>query len=178
MLDLALGPLIAVVIRLIVPLAVLRWPLWGALAGIAVDTLDVVVVGIIGKGDFPDYSRIDKLLDSYFLLFLLASSLKWTALLRNVSIALFAYRMLGVVIFEVTGARWLLLIFPNLFQLYYLFVAAKDKFFPQYKLTAKRLAIILLLLLIPKLLQEYMLHYVQFGPWSWLNSHFFGLNAS
>ncbi len=171
------GPLIVSVIRLLVPLSIFRWQLGGAIASVIADALDVVFVGAIGKGNYPDYSRIDKLLDTYFLSIMLFKSLKWEPLAKATSICLFVYRFIGFVLFELTGLRWLLLVFPNLFEFFYLFWAARNHYFPKYELTKKRLAVILLLLLIPKLAQEYVLHYLKFGPWNWINTHFFGWKA-
>ena len=171
------GPLVASIIRLLVPLTIFRWPLGGAIASIIADGLDVVIVGLIGQGNYSDYSRVDKLLDTYFLSIMAFKSLKWEKLPKIASIGLFIYRLIGFVLFEATGIRWLLLIFPNLFEFFYVFYAARNRFFPKYVLTVKRLIFVLLILLVPKLLQEYVLHYLKFGPWDWINTRFFGWRA-
>ncbi len=174
MLGLETGPFIVVLIRLLVPLSIFRWPLAGAIASVAADATDVVMLTIIGMGDFPDYTLMDKALDWYFLLFLAIASLKWASIEKWTSIGLFSYRTIGVILLEITKIRELLFIFPNLFILFYLFNAARIKYYPKWKLTGKRLVIVLLLLLIPKLLQEYLLHIVQVQPWTWALRNVFG----
>ena len=174
-LGLGLGPIIVIIIRLIVPFTLFRWPLFGGIACVVADTLDVVLATVIGQGDFTNanYSFIDKALDTYFLFFMVLVSLKWEPLAKWTSVSLFTYRFIGVILFEYTGVRALLFIFPNLFVFFYLFYATRNRFFPAFELTKKRLALILLVLLIPKLIQEYLLHIVQVHPWEWLNANVF-----
>ncbi len=174
-LGLGLGPLIVIIIRIVVPLLIFRFPFYGALAAALADLLDVVLTSIIGLGDFnnENYSRIDKLLDMYFITILVFSSLAWEGLAKWTSITLYVYRALGVLLFEITGLRVLLFIFPNLFLPFYLFYAARNRYFSQFELTSKKLAIILFIILVPKLIQEYLLHIVQVHPWEWLNSNIF-----
>jgi len=169
--GIAAGPLIVILIRLIVPLSIFRWPLAGGLAAGIVDTFDVVLISFLNAGDFQHYAQTDKALDLYFLLFMVIVSLKWKPLEKWTSISLFSYRTIGVILFEITQIRPLLLIFPNLFLYFFYFVAARNRFFADFKLTPKRLVTVLVILLIPKLLQEYLLHYVQIHPWDWIKSH-------
>lgn len=169
-LGMGLGPIIVILIRLLVPLSVFKWPLFGAITSQVADALDVVLITLFNMGDFPpgSYAAIDKALDWYFYLFLAIISLKWETLAKWTSIALFSWRTIGVVLFEITGLRILLFIFPNLFLWFYLFWAARNKYFPKFELTKKKLAIILLVLLIPKLIQEYILHVIEAQPWNWI----------
>lgn len=69
--------------------------------------------------------------------------------------------MLGVLVFEFTGARVALLLFPNLFELFFVFRLVADRFAPAYELTPRRVALSLAVLLVPKLAQEYVLHYAK-----------------
>jgi len=170
--GLALGPIIVILIRLVVPLTIFRWPLWGGLASGIVDALDVVLITFINQGDFGNYHNVDKILDWYFLLFMAIVSLKWNLLEKRIALSLFGYRTIGVILFEILNLRYILLVFPNLFLYWWYFVAARDKFFPQYKLTKKRVIVVLILLLIPKMIQEYLLHYVQVQPWEWIKEKF------
>ena len=174
-LSLGIGPLIVICIRLLVPLLIFRWPLFGGIAAAFADLIDVVLTTLIGQGDFTNanYSYIDKALDTYFLAIMLIVSLKWEMLAKKTCIALFAIRTVGVVLFEMSGIRMLLFFFPNLFLLFYLFWAARNRFFPGFVLTTKKLTVILIVLLIPKLIQEYLLHIVEVHPWEFLNAHLF-----
>ena len=85
--------------------------------------------------------------------------------------ALFAYRALGFTIFEATQQRIFLLVFPNLFENFYLFYLVLLRVSPRYVLIPRHLAVFLVLLLIPKLAQEYLLHFAETQPWDWIKTH-------
>lgn len=156
-----MGTAFVLAIRLIVPLTVFKWPLGGALASIAADTIDIVFFNAFGFPDRLSYQELDKLLDTYYLTLLFAVAQGWPAFERGVASGLFAYRAIGVVLFELAGSRVLLFVFPNVFELYYLFVLVVWRYFPAYVLTPARTVGWLVLLLIPKLVQEYLLHWAR-----------------
>ncbi len=74
---------------------------------------------------------------------------------------MFAYRIVGIAIYELTGARMALFLFPNLFEFYFLSYAAALTFRPAYPLGGRRNAAWMVALLVPKMGQEYMLHYAK-----------------
>ena len=165
------GPLIVIIIRLLVSITIFKWKFWGAIAAAFFDLIDVVLIDILGMGDFANYSAVDKALDIYYVAFCLVVSLAWERMAKWTSIILFSYRAIGVIIFEfITPARILLFIFPNLFENWYLVWAFRNRYFPKWKLTVKRLVWILIACLIPKMIQEYILHWAQATPWNWLQS--------
>ena len=51
-------------------------------------------------------------------------ALRWHGVERGIAVALYAYRLVGFAAFELTGAREVLFIFPNVFELWFLVVAA------------------------------------------------------
>ena len=55
----SLGQAIVILIRLVVPLSIFRWPLAGGLAAMLVDALDVVLIEAIGHGGFSHYTALD-----------------------------------------------------------------------------------------------------------------------
>lgn len=171
MLGLADGALIVGIMRLIVPVFILRWPLAGSIAAVIADGIDVFFLSFLGG--FSDYQAADKLLDFYAMTFMAIAALRWKPLEKWPLLGLFFFRGIGVVLFEMTGLRWLLLVFPNLFLFYYFFCAARNRFFPSFILTIKRVAIILLILLIPILIEEYLLHIMDW-PWTWLGKYLKG----
>jgi hypothetical protein len=81
---------------------------------------------------------------------------RWPELmLRWVAIALFGWRVLGVLLFEATASRELLLVFPNLFENFYLFVVIVRRFVPRFlPRTWPQLALVLVLLWIPKIVRS------------------------
>ena len=47
-----MGPFVVTIVRLIVPVFILRWPLGGLIASVVADTLDVVLIAAIRSGMF------------------------------------------------------------------------------------------------------------------------------
>ena len=166
-----MGELILVLVRLVVPVSILRWPLAGGIASMLLDALDVVLIELIGQGGFSNYAALDKGLDMYYLSFELIVSLRWEELARRTSVALFAYRAVGFVVFEATQTRMFLLIFPNVFENFYVGYLLLRRLAPSYALTPARLAALLVLVTVPKLGQEYLLHVQEAQPWDWIKRH-------
>ena len=108
--------------RFVVPLFIPRFPLPAILAALVLDGIDQTIFQTFGY-DPPGYQSYDKAMDVYYL------SIAYLATLRNwtdggalvVARFLFFYRLVGVVAFEATDWRPLLLIFPNTFE--YFFIA-------------------------------------------------------
>jgi hypothetical protein len=108
--------------RFLVPLTIPRWPLPGVLASLVLDAVDHTIFQSFGY-DPPAYQNYDKAMDTYYL------AVAYLATLRNWSILpafgvgrfLYFYRLAGVVLFELTHVRALLLIFANTFE--YFFIA-------------------------------------------------------
>ena len=168
------GELIVIALRLIIPLLILRYPLFGGVAAMAVDGLDVVLIEVIGLGGFGGhYSELDKLLDSYYLTLELIVSFRWTSPYARIpAIALYVYRAIGVVAFEVSHARVLLFLFPNLFENWWLYCVAVAQFFPRlHPRSWRSVTIPMFFLLVPKMGQEYLLHYQEAEPWDWIKHH-------
>ena len=89
------------------------------IASIIVDSIDVVIVAAIRSDSFLNYTTTDKMLDTYMLAFAVFVSLRWeNKIARFTSIALFLYRLVGVIVLLVTDTREVLFIFPNVFQLF------------------------------------------------------------
>jgi hypothetical protein len=113
-----------VLIRFFLPLAILRFPLPAVLACLVVDGMDQTVFQWFGFNP-PFYQGYDKAMDVFYLGVAYISTLRnWVNFdAFNVSRFLFFYRQIGVVAFELTQVRTLLLVFPNTFE--YFFIAAE-----------------------------------------------------
>ncbi len=165
------GEAIIILLRLIVPLSILRYPLAGGIAAMLLDGLDVVLIEQIPGGSFGGhYHTLDKLLDSYYLAIELIVALRWRSpWAKWPAVFLFVYRLAGVALFELTEQRIMLFLFPNLFENWWLYVVIVARFWPRvYPRSAKTVAIPLVLLLIPKMAQEYLLHFAEAQPWDFL----------
>ena len=146
--------------RVAVSLPTLRWPFAGALIAIVGDFCDLFLMDAVGG--IADYQRLDKLSDLVYLAIFLIVALRWRGLERGIAVALFAYRMIGDVVFEITGERTVLLVFPNVFEFWFIAVAAWHHYRPGRALSARESTLALVALLAGKEAQEYFLHYDRF----------------
>ncbi len=113
---------LVVALRLLLPLLIPRWPLFGILVCMFVDSADQSIMQVFGF-DPPWYQGYDKALDIYYL------SIAYLATLRNwenvgafqISRVLYYLRLVGVLAFELSGARWLLFAFPNAFEAFFVY---------------------------------------------------------
>lgn len=155
-----MGWTIAAVVRLLVPLIILRRPLLGALLSIVADTSDIVIFNIWGWPPMP-YHQFDKAMDLYYLGIEMWVAARWAPIERWTATGLFGYRLVGVVLFEATGWRAAMITFPNVFEWWFLLVLFRNRYRPEYRFTPARAAGWVLALLVPKLGQEYALHVAQ-----------------
>jgi hypothetical protein len=149
---------IIAIVRIAGSLPVLRWPFYGAVLAILVDQSDLFMMNLIDLGGVKDYQTFDKYLDQVYLFCFLVVAMRWRGWDRNVAVGLYAYRFIGFVAFEVTQSRGLLLFFPNLFEFWFLFVAARQEFGLEEKLKGPVLGVILVGMAGVKLFQEYAIH--------------------
>lgn len=164
--------IIIAVVRVLGSLPVLIWPFPGAILAVLVDLSDLFMMNLLDLGGVRDYQALDKWLDQVYMLTFLIVALRWERTPRSIAIGLYAYRMIGFVAFEATGERAILILFPNLFEFWFIFVAGV-KFFGldaqwrgqpaarglvPYRYSASQLALVLPLLLAAKLGQEFVLH--------------------
>lgn len=176
-----MGPIIVLILRLLCPFLLFRYPLFAGVFLMLLDGADVILIDAIGLGMFPtvdaaynnNYHFIDKYLDMYYLTFAMFVSLRWKEqLARRTSSYLYLWRLIGFVLFEATKLRYVLFLAPNLFENFFLFYLVMKKINPQWKVrTKKRLLLFLVLLYIPKFGQEYILHVKQAQPWMWVKMH-------
>jgi hypothetical protein len=149
--------LVIAAIRIAGSLPVLRWPLAGGILAVLVDLADLLLRDILDLGGVGDYQSLDKWLDQVYLAAFLVVALRWEGRARSIAAALYACRLIGFVLFELLGERALLLIFPNVFEFWFLLVAAVG---PARVAgwSIGRLAFVLLALTLAKEAQEWALH--------------------
>lgn len=159
--------IILTLVRIIVPLLILRWVLVGIIISLQIDLLDWYWYIFHTKDDYYWYQIWDKLLDLYFIGIAFYISLVWKDVkARTISSILFFYRFLGVILFFITSNSWFLFLFPNVFEVFFIFyiiyrkIAKTDKlFFPKEKGI-----VFLIILAVPKIIQEYIVHVVKSTP--------------
>ena len=150
--------LVIAAIRIAGSLPVLRWPLAGGLLAVLVDLSDLLLRDLLDLGGVPDYQSLDKWLDQVYMAAFLAVALRWSGTERTVAVGLYGFRLVGFIAFELTGERTLLLLFPNVFELWFLLVAALHRVRPATAWTRPGIAAALVALSLAKLVQEWALH--------------------
>ena len=120
--------LIIAAVRIAGSLPVLRWPFYGAIIAILADLSDLFLMNLLDLGGVRSYQAFDKYLDQLYLALFMVVAWRWGGVERHVSAGLYAYRLIGFVAFEVTRSRGLLLLFPNLFEVWFLLIAARRHF--------------------------------------------------
>ena len=120
--------LIIAAVRIAGSLPVLRWPFWGGVLAVLVDQSDLFLMNLLELGGVRDYQTFDKYLDQLYLALFMAVAWRWSGIERNVAGALYVFRFAGFLAFEITQSRGLLLFFPNLFEFWFLLIAARREF--------------------------------------------------
>ena len=146
-------------VRLLGALPVLRWPFFGGLFALLVDQSDLFMMNLLPLGGVRGYQSFDKYLDQAYLLAFLAVAMRWPATPRNIALGLYAFRLLGFLVFELTDERAVLLFFPNLFEFWFLLVAGLQRFRIEDRLSQPAFRSLVAGLVALKLFQEYAIHY-------------------
>lgn len=150
--------------RLLVPLLIPRFPLPAVLAAMVIDGVDGGIFSSFTSIDMGFYQSYDKALDVYYLaIAYLAVRRNWPGRFPVALLAgLWYYRLVGVLAFELTGARWLLMVFPNTFE--YAFIAlevARTRWSP-VRLSRRALVLtVATIWIVVKLPQEWWIHVAQ-----------------
>ena len=142
-------------------LPVLRWAFIGALIAMLTDLGDLFLREWIDLGGVKDYQRFDKWLDQVYMLTFLIVALRWAFTPRLIAVALYVFRLIGFVAFEITGNRDILLFFPNVFEYWFVFVAGVEFFKIDFQYSRIHLALCGPAVVSAKLAHEYMLHYAK-----------------
>lgn len=120
--EVAIALWVVVGARFLLPLLIPLYPLPAIVACLVLDGVDQTIFQTLGY-DPPGYQGYDKAMDVYYLAVAYLATLRnWTSMPAfEVSRFLYFYRLVGVVAFELSHWRPLLLIFPNTFE--YFFIA-------------------------------------------------------
>jgi hypothetical protein len=165
--------------RILVPLGVFRFPLPIMLAALVIDGLDQTIFQTFTQLDLSGYQQYDKALDVYYL------SLAYLATFRNwvsrdafdVSRFLFYYRLVGVVLFEQTQIRAILLIFPNTFEYFFdAYEAIRTRWDPRRLARNLLIGIAAFIWIFIKLPQEWWIHVAELDATDLIKTRIFGVS--
>lgn len=154
---------VVVAARLLVPLLIPRFPLFGILACLVLDAADQSIFQALGI-PLGGYQAYDKALDIYYLSFAyLATMRNWeNPVAFEVGRVLFYLRLIGVLAFELSGQRLLLLLFANVFEYFFIFYEIVRTRRDPLRLTRRMLlAAATILWVVVKLPQEWWIHVAQ-----------------
>ena len=155
---------LVVLSRVLVPLTIPRYPLPGVLASLVLDAVDQTIFQGLGDVELADYQGYDKALDIYYLAIAYVATLRnWTNYTAvRISRFLFYYRLVGVVMFEMLQFRWLLLVFPNVFEYFFIFYETYRLRWDPRRLSAETLVgLTAFIWIVIKLPQEFWIHIAQ-----------------
>src|SRR4051794_14874843 len=164
--------------RFLIPLLIPRYPLPAIVAALILDGVDQTIFQSFGL-DPPAYQGYDKAMDVYYLSIAYLSTMRnWTSLpALRVGRFLFFYRLVGVVAFELTDWRPMLLIFPNTFEYFFIAYEIVRLRWNPARYGFRWWAIVAAAIWIfVKLPQEYWIHVAQLDvtdtlsamPWLWI----------
>jgi hypothetical protein len=147
--------------RLLVPLAIPKYPLPAGIAALIIDGVDQTIFQKFTRLDLVGYQSYDKALDIYYLSIEYLSTLRnWTNLSAfRMSRLLFYYRLIGSLLFELTHIRALLLLFPNTFEyVFLLYEAVRLRWNPRRLTPALIIGAAFAIWVFVKIPQEYWIH--------------------
>ena len=110
-----------------------RFPLPAIIACLVLDGIDQTIFQTFTDLDLSGYQGIDKALDTFYLTVAMLAVLRnWThPFAARTARVLFYLRLVGVTAFELTGWRPLLLVFPNVFEYFFvLYEAVRSRWSP------------------------------------------------
>lgn len=177
---------IVVILRLAVPLFIPRFPLPAIVAALVLDAVDQTIFQQytgINTSETGHYQSYDKALDIYYL------TIAYTATMRNwgggdlyrVGRFLWYYRLVGVVLFESTDAqyRWLLLVFPNTFEYFFIAIESYKLRRNPLKFVRKQvIAIAAFIWIVIKLPQEWWIHVAKLDFTNAMKEKVFGVETT
>ncbi len=162
-----------VLVRLLLPLLIPRFPLPAIVACLIVDGVDQTIFQSFGY-DPPGYQSYDKAMDVYYLAIAYLATLRnWTSMgAFDVSRFLYFYRLVGVLAFELSQTRVLLLIFPNTFEYFFIaYEGVRSRWNPLRFALTWWIGAAALIWVFVKLPQEYWIHVAQLDVTDFLAEH-------
>lgn len=182
--DIDLAVFIAVcLLRLGIPLLILRFPLPAILAALVLDAADQTIFQSITTLDLDElnYQGYDKALDVYYLtIAYIATFRNWrSAFAIAVGAFLWYWRLVGVALFELTQWRPLLLIFPNTFEYFFIFMAIVRLGWDELRLTNNQLVTAAAAIwVVIKLPQEWWIHIAKLDVTEFIKVDLLGVLAT
>jgi len=163
--------------RFLLPFLIFRWPL-AIILSLILDAVDQTIFQVFTTAPLEGYQSYDKALDIYYLtIAYIATFRNWNHLVAfKSSRFLLYYRLVGVAAFELTHIRTLLIIFPNVFEYFFIYLESIRTRWNIVKLTSKFVfASVAFIWIFIKLPQEYWIHIAQLDTTDFIKETIFGM---
>ena len=150
--------------RLLLPLLIPLFPLPTILSLLVLDAADQTILQNNTGLSLDNYQGYDKALDIWYLsVAYLATIRTWTDdRAQHVAAFLWYYRLVGVVAFELLGYRWLLMVFPNTFEYFFIaYEAIRLRWNPGRLARRQIIGLAAFIWIFIKLPQEWWIHVAQ-----------------
>ena len=163
-----------VVMRFVLPLFIPRFPLPAILACLVLDAADQTIFQAFTDDPLLGYQTYDKALDVYYLAIAYISAMRnWREPVAfEVARFLYLYRLVGVTLFELFQQRWIVFVFANTFEYFFIaYEAVRTRWNPQ-RLSAKAvLTMAASIWIFVKLPQEYWIHIAKLDFTEFMSDH-------
>ena len=172
--------LIVVGLRLGIPLLIFRYPLPAIFAALVLDAADQTIFQNNTNLDLTNYQGYDKALDIYYLSIAYLSTFRnWNdPFAARTAQVLWYYRLLGVVLFELTHTRALLIIFPNTFEYFFIAYEVVRLAWNPARLSHRRvIGMAAFIWIFIKLPQEWWLHIAKLDVTDFMKEDVFGVTV-
>jgi hypothetical protein len=151
------------IIRIAGSLFTLKWAFFGSIFAVLVDLSDLFWQDYLDMGGIRNYQALDKILDLFYMSIFLFVALRWKNFLSKIAVFLFIFRLLGLLIFEITQERIFLLFFPNVFEFWFILVTGLKLFLKEKTVLKPKIIIGSLVFSAGlKIFHEWVLHGIKF----------------
>lgn len=167
--------------RFVIPLFIPRFPLPAIVAALVIDAADQTIFQHWTDLNLDGYQSYDKALDIFYLsIAFLAVYRNWTNTTAiNVARFLWYYRLLGVWLFETFDERWILFVFPNTFEFFFIAYEAIRTSRDPRRLTRRAvIGLAAAIWIFIKLPQEWWIHIAQNDFTDFMKETVFGVDPT
>lgn len=151
---------IIVGLKFIVPSIMLWFPLFGLWGNFVLDVIDGDILLALGMEENV-YQVVDKFADLISYIFMLILGIRWG--IKNTVIVLFVYRLIGQILFFITGNEIYFFLFQNFLEplmlIYVLLILMKKSENKAFIVYRKHIILIWIGIFLYKFLNEWYLHY-------------------
>ena len=172
--------IIVCLLRIGIPLLIPRFPLPAIVASLVIDAADQTIFQNNTDLNLDNYQGYDKALDVYYLTIAYLSTIRnWVdPFAFRVGQFLWYYRLTGVLLFEITGVRALLIIFPNTFEYFFIAYEVVRLWWKPERLSHRQIigtaAAIWIFIKLP---QEWWIHIAQLDFTDFMKEDVFGVSS-